>query len=131
MAAFFFSKPVRHESSPFIRLDLDEDVHVRVAAALRLRRFDILSVHEVDRRGLSDAAQLMYATAMERTFFTFNIADYVRLHRDWVQQGKEHGGIIVSDQLPIGEIVRHLLNLLNRVTADEMRNQIRWLQAFK
>ena len=42
-----------------------------------------------------------------------------------------NNGIIVSDQLPIGETVRRLLNLLNRVSADEMWNEIRWLQAFK
>jgi hypothetical protein len=37
----------------------------------------------------------------------------------------------VSDQLPIGETIRRLLNLLNRVTADEIHNQLYWLQSFK
>jgi hypothetical protein len=55
----------------------------------------------------------------------------LRLHLDWLQRGQEHYGIIVSDQLPIGETVRRLLNLLNQVAADEMRNQIHWLQTFK
>ena len=54
-----------------------------------------------------------------------------RLHVDWLQRGQEHAGIIVSDQLAIGETMCRLLNLLNRVAADEMWNQIRWLQAFK
>ena len=62
---------------------------------------------------------------------TFNTPDYVRLHFDWRQRGRPHAGIIVSDQLPIGETIQRLLNLLNRVTADEMQNEIRWLQAFK
>lgn len=119
------------ESHLFIRLYLDEDVHKRVASALRLRRFDVVSAHEVGRWGLSDAEQLTYAATAGRALFTYNTPDYLRLHLDWLQRGQEHYGIIVSDQLPIGETVRRLLNLLNRVTADEIRNQIRWLQAFQ
>lgn len=56
---------------------------------------------------------------------------FIRLYLDWLKHQQEHAGIIVSDQLPIGETIRRLLNLLNHVTADEMRNQILWLQAFK
>jgi hypothetical protein len=119
------------ESHLFIRLYLDEDVHKRVASALRLRRFDVVSAHEVGRWGLSDEEQLAYAATEGRALFTYNTPDYLRLHLAWLQRGQEHYGIIVSDQLPIGETVRRLLNLLNRVTADEMRNQIRWLQAFQ
>jgi len=122
---------MRLESSLFLRLYLDEDVHKRVAAALRLRQFDVISAHEIGRWGLTDEEQLTLATAEQRALFTFNTPDYLRLHLDWQQHGKEHYGIIVSDQLSIGETVRRLLNLLNRVTADEMRNDIRWLQAFK
>ncbi len=119
------------ETPLFIRLYLDEDIHKRVASALRLRHFDVVSAHEVGRWGLSDEEQLTYAATEGRTILTYNTPDYLRLHLDWLRSGKEHYGIIVSDQLPIGETVRRLLNLLNRVTADEMRNQIRWLQAFK
>lgn len=122
---------MRVETSLFIRLYLDEDVHKRVAAALRLRHFDAVSVHEVQRWGLTDEAQLAQAAAEGRTLLTFNTPDYVRLHFDWLQRGRPHAGIIVSDQLPIGETIQRLLNLLNRVTADEMQNEIRWLQAFK
>ena len=119
------------ETSLFIRLYLDEDVHKRVAAALRLRHFDAVSVHDVKLWGLSDEAQLAQAAADGRTLFTYNTADYVRLHFDWLRRGRPHAGIIVSDQLPIGETVHRLLNLLNRLTAEEMQNEIRWLQAFK
>ncbi|HIC94315.1 MAG TPA: hypothetical protein EYP09_08715 [Anaerolineae bacterium] len=119
------------EAPLFIRLYLDEDVHKRVASALRLRHFDVISAHEVGRWGFSDEEQLTYAATEGRALFTYNTPDYLRVHLDWLQRGKEHYGIIVSDQLPIGETVRRLLNLLNRVTADEMRNEIRWLQAFK
>jgi hypothetical protein len=124
-------KIVLPETSLFIRLYLDEDVHKRVATALRLRHFDVISAHEVHRQGLSDEDQLIYAASERRTLFTFNTPDYLQLHLDWLQHGQEHHGIIVSDQLPISETIRRLLNLLNRVTAEEMVNEVRWLQAFK
>jgi hypothetical protein len=122
---------VSPESPLYIRLYLDEDVHRRVASSLRLRHFDVVSAHEVQRWGLSDEEQLSYAASEGRVLFTYNAADYLRLHVDWLQRGQVHHGIIVSDQLPIGETVRRLLSLLNRVAADEMRNELRWLQAFK
>jgi hypothetical protein len=122
---------VTPEAPLFCRLYLDEDVHRRVASALRLRSFDVISAHEVERWGLSDEEQLGYAAAEGRVLFTYNTSDYLVLHRAWVQRGLEHHGIIVSDQLPIGETVRRLLSLLNRVAAEEMRNQVRWLKAFK
>ncbi len=119
------------EASLFIRLYLDEDVHKRVAAALRLRHFDVVSAHEVGRWGLSDEEQLTYAASERWALLTYNTPDYIQIHLAWLQRGQEHSGIIVSDQIAIGETVRRLLNLINRVTADEMRNQIYWLQAFK
>jgi len=122
---------VNPEGPPLIRLYLDEDVHKRVAAALRLRGFDVVSAHEVGSWGLTDEEQLTHAAAEGRTLFTFNTADYIQLHVDWLQRGKEHHGIIVSDQLPISETAHRLLDLLNKVHADEMRNQIRWLHALR
>jgi hypothetical protein len=119
------------EDPLFIRLYLDEDVHKRLAFGLRLRHFDVMSVHEVGRWGLSDEEQLAYAAAVGRTLFTFNTPDYLKLHLAWLEQGRDHAGIIVSDQLSLGEITRRLLTLLNRVSAAEIRNQIVWLQVFK
>jgi hypothetical protein len=43
---------VTDDTSLFIRLYLDEDVYKRVAVALRLRHFDVISAHEIDRLGI-------------------------------------------------------------------------------
>lgn len=111
----------------FIRLLLDEDVSPAVAVAVRRRGFDAISVHELGRRGRSDLEQLAHAAADDRALFTFNAADFLRLHREWIEQGRPHGGIIVAEQAAVGETTRRLLKLLNRVTADEMHSQIYWL----
>jgi hypothetical protein len=117
------------EEPLFARLYLDEDVHKRVAVALRLRLFDVISAHEIGAWGLSDEEQLALASRMDRVLFTFNAAHFIRLHEDRISQGAEYPGILVSEQLEIGETVRRLISFLNRVTRDEMRNQINWLPA--
>ena len=63
------------EAPLFVRLYLDEDVHRRVASALRLRHFDVVSAHEVQRWGLSDEEQLSYAAGEWRALFTYSAAD--------------------------------------------------------
>ena len=115
----------------FIWLYLDEDVQRGVAVALRGRGFDTVSAHEVGRKGLSDAEQLAYAAAGERALVTFNVDDFLCLHREALESGRPHWGVILSEQAPIGEVTRRLLNLLNRVTADEIRDQVYWLQSFR
>ena len=72
----------------FIRLYLDEDVAPAVAVAIRRRGFDAISVHELGRRGQSDSEQLAHAAADDQTLFTFNAADFLRLHRAWIEQGR-------------------------------------------
>ncbi len=68
------------DSGLFIRLYLDEDVHKRVASALRLRHFDAIGAHDLQRWGLSDEEQLTYAATEGRALFTYNTCDFLRLH---------------------------------------------------
>lgn len=112
---------------PPIRLYIDEDVHESIAAALRRHGYDVMNVREANRRGLPDAEQLDYALVEERTLFSFNAADYIALHLECLAENRDHAGIIISKQIPIGEAVRRILNMLEQVSADEIRNQLRWL----
>ncbi len=111
----------------FIRLYIDKDVHESQTSALRQRGYDVLGVREANRRGLSDADQLAYATEHNRTLFSFNATDYIELHLMYLVQGQNHAGIIVAKQIPIGETLRRLLILLDQVSAEEIYTQLRWL----
>jgi hypothetical protein len=91
----------------------------------------VISAHEIAHLGVDDDVQLQFATEHERAILTFNTTHYIHLHQAWLREYKEHAGIIESDQLPIGETIRRLLSLLNQITADEIRNQLYWLQNFK
>jgi hypothetical protein len=110
-----------------LRLFLDEDVHAALAAALRKRGHDAILALEEKRLGLSDESQLNFATQQNRCLVTFNVGDFVRLHNRWMDAGREHAGIIVSKQLPVGEMLRRLLALLQKENGDSMRGQVRFL----
>ena len=71
--------------------------------------------------------QLHYAISHQRAILTFNVRDFVQLHNEYLQSNQEHWGIIVSRRLPIGEVVRRMLTLLNSLTADEMLNRLEYL----
>jgi hypothetical protein len=58
---------------------------------------------------------------------TFNVADFARLHHEWMHQGLNHAGLIVSSQRPIGEILRRLLRLAQRLSAEEMQDRLEYL----
>ena len=115
-----------------IRLYLDEDtINHALVTALRSRNIDTLTTQEAGRMGVSDQEQLTYATGLNRTIFTFNTRDFVQLHIDYLTNDRHHTGIIVSDQLHIGVIVRRLLKLLNARSATEMHDWLEYLSNWR
>jgi hypothetical protein len=110
-----------------IKLYLDEDVPEGVAVGLRLRGYDVKTARESGRKGLSDREQIGYAVLERRVFFSHNVADFVKIHWEFVKAGDHHPGIILSKQLPIGEIVKALLRLLSHLREEDVMNRIVWL----
>ncbi|MBI4649881.1 DUF5615 family PIN-like protein [Candidatus Desantisbacteria bacterium] len=110
-----------------IKLYLDENVPESVAIALRLRGYDIITVKEATLKGLSDIDQLKYATSENMTIFTFNIADFYKIHIEFIKNKINHNGIILSKQLPIGTIVKALSRLLSNADRNNLQNNIIWL----
>ncbi len=113
------------------RLYLDEDVDPLLARILTARGYDVLTTQEVHRVSSSDADQLVFAAQEHRALLTHNIAHFNRLARDWAAQGKEHPGIVVSDQLPLKELLARVLRLLHHHTPDTLHNRVVWLQDFR
>ena len=110
-----------------IRLYLDEDVHKKVAVALRLKGYDIVSAHEVQKQSLGDYQQLEYAVAEQRSIFTFNIADFSMLHKEYLNSGKSHFGILLSKQMPLNETIKRLTIFLFMHSAETLKNNIFWI----
>jgi len=117
----------------FIALYTDEDVTSHLAPALRRRGYTAQSTAEAHNLGATDEAQLEYATEHGMTILTYNAQDFVPLAQSWYFSGREHAGIVVSEQFSqrrFGELLRQVLRFLNNVTPDEMYNQIFFLQQF-
>lgn len=110
-----------------VRLYLDEDVDVALAAALRRRGVDVLTTQEAGNVQQRDEDQLAFATQARRVFFTHNRADFARLHKKLMQEGRSHAGIILSDQLPLSMLLRRLSNLCFHLTQEEMANRLEFL----
>jgi hypothetical protein len=113
------------------KLLLDENIWQGLAEALRQQGFDAIHVREVQRNGLDDESQLIYATEHERAILTFNARHFEPLAKKWFLEQREHTGIIISDELPVGELLRRTVNLLQARKRTELKNTVHWLQAYK
>ena len=106
------------------RVYLDEDVSVVVTAILQARGFEALTARDTRLLGRSDSEQLEFVAETGCVLLTHNRVDFERLHRDWIEGGRQHWGIIVARQRSASDIALRTARLLVRLTADELRNQI-------
>ena len=113
------------------KLLLDEHIWVYLATLLREQGFDVVHVCEGGLEGKPDDEILRVASEKHRAVVTFNIKDFIPLAIKYFDDGKEHFGIVVSDQISRGELQKRVTNLLKKITADELKNTIRFLQDYK
>ncbi|MDP6113476.1 MAG: DUF5615 family PIN-like protein [Planctomycetota bacterium] len=113
-----------------MHLYLDEDAsrHALVAG-LRARNVDVSSAIEANTLGEPDEYQLDFAISEGRSIFTFNVADFCRLHSEYTALGKTHPGIIVCphQNLGVGLLIRKLASLARKKSADDMLNQLEFI----
>jgi hypothetical protein len=114
-----------------IKLYIDEDVWGGLAAALRERGYDATDVHEAGREGGTDEEQFAFAALQQRALLTYNKKHFIPLFIEWWHAGRTHFGIVVSVQLEPGELLRRVLNLLERETAVSIANQVISLEVYK
>jgi Domain of unknown function (DUF5615) len=115
-----------------VRLYIDEDaMDRRLVDALRGRGVDLTTAGETATTGFSDEAQLILATEQGRVFYTFNVGDFCQLHGQFLAEGRDHAGIVVSLQdYAIGEQMRRLLKLMAARSAASMVNQFVFLSTY-
>lgn len=83
--------------------------------------------------GRVDDDHLSWSSGDGRVLYSFNMADYCRIHDQWLSLGRRHGGIIVSAQqgISIGEQLRCLLRLIQRTSAEAMISRLEYLGDWK
>jgi hypothetical protein len=110
-----------------IALLLDEDVRPMLGEILRQRGYDTIHVLDAGRAGKSDAEQLAYAVSQQRTILTHNIRHFRLLNQKYHEEDRQHFGILLSAQVPLRDLLRRALQFLGRHTANELRNNVLWL----
>lgn len=115
----------------YIALYTDEDVYGEIAPQIRSRGYDALSTFEAEKTGIEDEEQLNFAVAQGRTILTHNMGDFERLHKLFLEKNREHFGIVVAPQWGIGVIIKCVLNMLDQVDAEQMKNAYHHLGEFK
>lgn len=98
-----------------------------VADLIRARGFSATTTVEAGQRQNDDDAQLGYAVAHNKIFVTHNRADFEHRAQTYFAAGQSHPGIIIAVRRPPYEIAQRLLIILNHVTADEIRDQVRYI----
>ncbi len=116
-----------------IHLYVDEDAMDHdLVRALRARGVNVTTALEEAMIERSDHDHLDHATVLGRALYSFNVADFYRLHESYRSRGKSHSGIIVARQqhYSVGQQMRRLVNLISTKSAEEMRNQVEFLNAW-
>lgn len=70
---------------------------------------------------------MKYAASHQRAILTHNIRDFIILDRQYRHNGKEHCGILLSDQIIFRELLQRSLRVLGIHTAEDVNNNIFWL----
>jgi hypothetical protein len=113
-----------------IRLYCDEDsMRHALVMALRKRGLDVSTALEAGMTEETDERQLAFAEARGRAIYSFNVADFCRLHSQWLSEKRSHAGIVLAhqEQFSVGEQMRRLVRLVGRLSAEEMRNRLEFL----
>ena len=114
-----------------LTLYLDEHVQLALAEALRARGVDILTTQEARNIGLHDEDQLAFAAEKRRSLFSYDKRHFAKIHYEWMNMKRQHAGIILSDQLTIGLLLRSLMKLHLSLNTEDMINRLEYLSSWK
>jgi hypothetical protein len=114
-----------------IKLLLDEHIWEGLMEALTQRGYAVRHIVNTDQRGIDDETLFALASAQGYAVLTYNVKHFAPLVSQWYETRRDHAGVIFSVQLPPAELLRQVLNLLTRLSAEELQNTGRWLQEFK
>lgn len=114
-----------------ILLYLDENIQISLADALRMRGVDVLTTQEAGNIGLKDEEQLIFARERRRVLLSYNKRDFARIHYEWMKVNKSHSGIIVSEQLNVGTVLKRFMKLYFSLSSEDMINRLEYLSSWK
>lgn len=77
----------------------------------------------------TDEEQLRFAKTEGRILVTSNIADFARLHREWLESNRSHAGIVLVRQQKwrAGELARRIIRLFAPAEEGKMYDRLEFL----
>ena len=99
---------------------IDEDaMDSDLVAALRSRGVVVITALDAGLAEKPDEEQLAFAAERGCVLYTFNVADFYRLHAQWVKAGRRHAGMILAPQqrFSVGEQLRRILLIAQDLAA--------------
>ena len=99
---------------------MDECTDPKIAAALRDLGYDAVHVQELDRKSTKDRPLIAAATEMGRAIATYNAEEFAELHAEFLTEGIDHAGFIVS-----GDYKTRIGAYLNDLR-HTLREQAKW-----
>ena len=109
-----------------VRFLIDEHIDYAVAAALRLRGHDALTLGDVHLLGADDFQHILPFATSENRVLVSRDADFLALHR----QGVPHAGIVHwhGKKRNVKEAIHYLLQLARKETAESMVGVVRYIK---
>lgn len=100
---------------------------------MRHRGLDVTSSREQRLVTCSDEEQLLWATEHGRALYTYNAADFCRLHAQFGRSGRNHAGIIIGDQqtISVREELHRFLRLNEAKNSAHMENNLEFLSNWR
>ncbi len=97
--------------------------------ALRGRGVEVETALEAGMIERSDEDHLAHAASAQRVLFTCNVGHFCALHREYLDEGKMHAGIVVEprQRRSVGAQLRALLTLFGELSPEQMENRLEFL----
>ncbi len=116
----------------------DEHISKDTVLEMRKKGVTVVRCEDIGMKSATDEELLIYATNHNYTLVSMD-DDVTRLHADWLEQGREHGGILYAPMakyqgtLGIGAIVNWCVEMATLIEEDigtidaDVKNQLFWL----
>ena len=107
-----------------ISLYADEDVDILIKPLLKAKGFTVHTTLDEGMLGKTDREQLEHATDLRAVFLTHNRVDFEKLAARFVDEGKEHFGIVLATRRNIYELARRTARFLEMHKQDGVKNRV-------
>jgi hypothetical protein len=105
----------------------DEDVDILVKPLLEAKGFKVLTTLDEKMLGASDFQQMNHAAEKECVFLTHNRLDFERLCADYINDGKNHYGVILATRRNVYDLARRIARVLSGYTKETIKNQLLYI----